>query len=158
MAKKVLYINGKFYNKESAFADSLLCCDGVIEEVILNPMDVEKHKENADEIVDLNGRYAYPDFCGFIEEVEYDFSESGEDMLNIYDKKMAKKILNEEYDKYLGKGEKANFAVYDMDLIKNTDIQKTPPARMLIVNGEVYYDEEDFAEQQFYTLMMSQQF
>lgn len=158
MAKKVLYTNGKFYIGESAYADSLLCCDGKVEKIILNSIEAHSYEDNAEEIIDLNGRFAYPDFCGFIEEVEYDFSEGGEEMLNIYDKKMSKKILNDEYHTYIEEGNKANFAVYDLNLIKNTDIQKTPPARMLIVDGEVYYDEEDFAEQQFYTMMMSQQF
>lgn len=158
MTKKVLFTNGKIYIGESDYADSLLCCDGAVEKIFLNPMEAQNFQETAEKIVDLKGRFAYPDFCGFIEDVEYDFTEGGEDMLNIYDKKMAKKILNDEYHVYISEGDKANFAVYDLDLIKNTDIQRTPPARMLIVNGEVYYDEEDFAEQQFYTLMISQQF
>lgn len=157
MTKNVLLTNGKFYTKESVFTGSLFCCDGIIE-AIVNEIESEKYKEKADEIIDLKGRFGYPDFSGFIEEIEYDCTDGGDEMLNIYDKKMTKKVLNEEIDMYLEKGSKANIALYDMDLIKNTDIQKSPPVRALIVNGQLFYDEDEYAEEQYFWLMSAQQF
>lgn len=155
--KKTLYINGKFFVGESEFADSLFCSGEIIKDLGATA-EMKKYEEKADEIVDLEERYVFPDFTGFIRNVEYDFSENGEDLLHAYDKKMANKVLADDVNECLQIGDVADFAVYDVDIIKATTYNKIYEARKLIVKGEVFYDEEEYAKEQWYWLLASQQY
>lgn len=157
MSKKVFYVNGNFYTQPPKTATCLYTCDGKIE-AIGDMGEIGHLKEEAEETVDLKGMFIYPDFCGFIEEVEFDYSETGDEMLNLYDRKLAKKVLNDDTDKYLEVGDVCNFVAFDMDFIKNTSVERHPASRLLVVNGEVFYDEEAYAEEQWYWLLATQQF
>ena len=105
MSKKILYINGSFHTRGKEKVDALYTVDGKIEK-LGQACDLIYLREEADQVIDFEGKYIYPDFCGFIEEVEFDCSETGEEMLNVYFKKMAKKAFRKETDKYLEEGDK----------------------------------------------------
>lgn len=154
MSRSILFTNGNFYCGKSAFADSLFCCDKKIVKVGTYK-EVKKAAKEAEK-VDLNGRFAFPDFSGFIREVEFGCYEGGEEMLSLYDKKMARKVQEEKTDMYLREGDECTFATYDVDLLQNASQGKVPEMKQLIIDGELFYDEDSFAEEQWMWLMMQQ--
>lgn len=157
MSKKILYINGSFHTRGDERVDALYTVDGKIEK-LGQACDMICLRGEADEVVDFEGKYIYPDFSGFIEEVEFDCSEAGEEMLNVYFKKMAKKAFRKETDMYLEEGNKCDFAVYPVDLLRYATENKYPDAEYLIVDGEIFYDEAEFADEQWMWLLASQQY
>lgn len=154
---KVLYKNAKFYTEGKEKVDALYAVDGIIEKLGQECNMMELHQE-ADEVIDLKEMYAYPDFCRFIEDVEFDLSESGEEMLELYFRKMAKKVLDNKVNMYLEEGDEANFAVYAVDLLKSVSNKGHPDGKYLVVNGEIKYDEEAYADEQWMWLLMTQRF
>ena len=157
MSKKILYINGNYYTKGEKRVDALFSVDGKIEK-LGQACDLVSLRGEADEVVDFEGKYIYPDFCGLIEEVEFDCSEEGETMLNVYFKKMGKKAFKKETNMYLEEGDDCNLAVYPVDLLKFAGETRYPDAEYLVVNGEIFYNEEEYAEEQWMWLLLNQQY
>ena len=153
---KIFYIGGGFYIGNKLYADSLYSEDGKIV-AVGNMEEIGEYKNKADSIVRLDERYVYPDYTGFIEEVEYDFYDTGDEMLTLYDKKMAKKVTSGKEMPGFKVGDPTNMAVYSGNLMKLVP-GKTMEVRRLILEDKVIYDEEEYLEEQWYELMLTQQF
>lgn len=156
MGNSIFYTDGKFYLGNNSYANSMFTRDGKV--VALGDMeDIGGYKNEADKIVRMEEMFVYPDYTGFIEEVEYDFYDTGDELLTLYDKKMAKKVTSGKEMPGFAPGDDATMAVYSANLMKLVP-GKTMEVRRLIVENKVIYDEEEYLEEQWYELMLTQQF
>ena len=156
MGNSIFYTDGKFYLGNNSYANSMFSRDGKV--VALGHMEeIGEYKNEADKIVYMEEKYIYPDYTGFIEEVEYDFYETGDELLTLYDKKMAKKVTSGKEMPGFKLGDESTMAVYSSNLMKLVP-GKTMEVRRLIVEDKVIYDEAEYLEEQWYELMLTQQF
>lgn len=156
MGDSIFYTDGKFYLGNNNYANSMFSRDGKV--VALGDMEeIGGYKNEADKIVRMEEQFVYPDYTGFIEEVEYDFNETGDELLTLYDKKMAKKVTGNGGLPGFSVGDESTMAVYSANLMKLVP-GKTMEVRRLIVEDKVIYDEEEYLEEQWYELMLTQQF
>lgn len=153
---RLFFWNGKFYSGNGEYTECLYVEDGIIK-ASGSMKDIGEFRENADSSENMEGKYVYPDFCGFAPEVEYDFNDICDEMLSVYDRKMASSVLAGKHYGF-AEGDVCNMAVYDADLIRNTAPGKSMQVKRLYVDGKVKYDEEEYLEEQWYELLLTQQF
>lgn len=152
MSKSIFYTGGKFYVGDGQFADSVFSKDGVIVAI-----GDGSFKDQADQVVDLTGRFIAPDFINDVKNVEYDFEEIHDEELIMYNKKMSKFMTSDKEMPGLKVGDETNLVVYDEDF---TDLQRGRyvESKRLIAADEVVYDEEDFRDEQMYRLLINEHF
>ena len=152
MSKSIFYTGGKFYVGGGQYADSVFSKDGVIAGI-----GDDSFKGQADQVVDLTGRFIAPDFINDIKNVEYDFEEIHDEELIMYNKKMSKFMTSDEEMPGLKVGDETNLVVYDEDFT-NLQMGRYVESKRLIAADEVVYDEEDFKDEQMYRLLINEQF
>ena len=152
----IFYTDGKFFTGDGRYVDSLFSKDGKV--VAVGSMEeIGGYKNEADKIVRMEDRFVYPDYTGFIEEVEYDFNDIGDDLLTLYDKKQAKKVIAGQATEGFKPGDDTNLTVYTENLLKTVP-GKCFEVRKLVLKDQVIYDEEEYLEEQWYEMLLTQQF
>lgn len=152
MSKSIFYTGGKFFVGGDQYADSLFSVDGVIKAI-----GDDSFKAQADNVVDLTGKFIAPDFIDDIKNVEYDFEEIHDEMLIMYNKRMSKFMTTEEVMPGLKVGDETNLVVFDEDFT-HLQMGRYVESKRLIVKDEIVYDEEDFKDEQMYRLLVNEQF
>lgn len=139
--------------KDQPWASNIL-----LEKTALSGVNVSLEDYKDAEVFDLEGKYLIPDVSGAIDFLEIDEDTDMEENLEILRKKTVKSLIGDVCKNPLEVGQTANYAVYQTNPVAAIGAVHFPDVDMIIKDGEVVYDVEEYNRNMLYTMVCTSQF